>query len=206
MRNHSPRSNTRKERFLTGAQRLLRATIPRLEPKGGAAVCFMAACVLLGREAGRGQTLPPGSDAGAEDRRQSPGLPADAARRMGALADSAGKGGSGAQDSQLSPAVSRLRPALSAVTAQSDRADSPTVGSSLVTMETLEDKHKLAAGDRVSFRILEDQVDPQEPLDPKSMVVSDSGELEVPCLGRFPAAGKTCRQLARDSQEGSREE
>lgn len=58
------------------------------------------------------------------------------------------------------------------------------------TMGSLDDSHGLAIGDRISFRIEEDAEDP------KSLVVTDSGDLEVPYLGRFPAEGKTCRQLA----------
>jgi hypothetical protein len=58
-------------------------------------------------------------------------------------------------------------------------------------MATLDDKHILAIGDRVSFRIVEGAEDL------KSLVVLDSGELEVPYLGRFPAIGKTCKNLAR---------
>jgi protein involved in polysaccharide export with SLBB domain len=53
-----------------------------------------------------------------------------------------------------------------------------------------DDKHKLGAGDRVSFQILEDR-DP-----PKGMAVTDSGELDIPYLGRFAAEGKTCKQVA----------
>jgi polysaccharide export outer membrane protein len=53
-----------------------------------------------------------------------------------------------------------------------------------------DDRHALAAGDRVSLRIVEDK-DPARPL-----VVSDSGELEIPYLGRFAVAGKTCRDAA----------
>ena len=57
-------------------------------------------------------------------------------------------------------------------------------------MAALDDKYKLAAGDRVTYQVLEDGDDP------KSLVVSDSGDLEVPYLGPYPAAGKTCKQLA----------
>ncbi len=60
------------------------------------------------------------------------------------------------------------------------------------SMEALDDKHILAIGDRLSFRIEEDQEGP------KPLVVADSGELEVPYLGRFPAENKTCKQLARE--------
>ncbi|MCI0539106.1 MAG: polysaccharide biosynthesis/export family protein [Verrucomicrobiales bacterium] len=58
------------------------------------------------------------------------------------------------------------------------------------TVEPLDDKQALALGDRVSFRILE------EPEEPKILTVADSGELEVPYIGRVQAADKTCRALA----------
>lgn len=57
-------------------------------------------------------------------------------------------------------------------------------------MAALDDKHQLAIGDRLSFRIVEDEEDP------RALLITDSGELEVPYLGRFPAEGKTCKQLA----------
>lgn len=60
------------------------------------------------------------------------------------------------------------------------------------SMDALDDKHRLAIGDRLSFRIVEDEEDP------KPLFVTDSGDLEVPYLGRFPAVGKTCKELARD--------
>lgn len=60
----------------------------------------------------------------------------------------------------------------------------------------LDDKHKLAIGDRLSFRILEDEVDPKEV--PLPFFVTDSGDLEVPYIGRVPAENKTCRQLAAE--------
>ena len=42
----------------------------------------------------------------------------------------------------------------------------------------LDDTHKLAIGDRLSFRILEDEVDPKDV--PVPYFVTDSGDLEVP--------------------------
>ncbi len=60
------------------------------------------------------------------------------------------------------------------------------------SMDTLDDKHRLAIGDRLSFRIIEDEEDP------KPLPVTDSGELEVPLIGRYPAVGKTCKQLAHE--------
>jgi len=64
------------------------------------------------------------------------------------------------------------------------------VGASDTTAYSLDDKHKLTAGDKVSFQILEDR-DPA-----KSLTVTDSGELDVPYVGRVVAQSKTCKQLA----------
>ena len=65
------------------------------------------------------------------------------------------------------------------------------------TMATLNDKHKLTIGDKLNFRIAEDQEDPNEKMEPKPMMVGDHGDVEVPYIGPFPATGKTCKQLAR---------
>ena len=55
--------------------------------------------------------------------------------------------------------------------------------------------YKLRAGDAVSFQILEDRV--WNALDaPKNLVVTDSGELDVPYIGRVMAVDKTCKQVA----------
>jgi protein involved in polysaccharide export with SLBB domain len=62
----------------------------------------------------------------------------------------------------------------------------------LTSMELLDDKQRLGIGDHVTFRVVEDQVDP------RALVVSDSGELEVPYIGRISAADKTCRELAQE--------
>lgn len=58
------------------------------------------------------------------------------------------------------------------------------------TFDVLDDKYRLAIGDQLSFRIIEDEDDP------KPLVVTDSGDVQVPYIGRYPAAGKTCKQLA----------
>ena len=68
-------------------------------------------------------------------------------------------------------------------------ANAPTAGSAS-GMDALDDKHLLAIGDRLSFRIVEDEEDP------KPLSVTDSGDLEVPYIGRFPAQGKSCKELA----------
>jgi len=87
----------------------------------------------------------------------------------------------------VQPATNRLME--TAATALVTASNAPTVD---VTggMNLLDEKHQLAIGDQISFRIIEDEEDP------KSLTVTDSGELEVPYVGRFQAVGKTCKQLA----------
>jgi len=60
------------------------------------------------------------------------------------------------------------------------------------SMDVLNDTTKLGPGDRVSFRVVEDR---HEPI---GLVVTDSGEMEVPLIGRVKAVDKTCKQLARE--------
>lgn len=76
--------------------------------------------------------------------------------------------------------------------------NAPAAAEVFATMETLDDANKLSLGDHLSFRILEDRVDPKESLEPKQLIITDSGDVEVPYIGRFPAAGKTCRRLAAE--------
>jgi protein involved in polysaccharide export with SLBB domain len=55
--------------------------------------------------------------------------------------------------------------------------------------------YKLRVGDTVSFQIQEDRI--WNSLDePKPLVVTDSGEVDVPYIGRVMAVNKTCNQLA----------
>jgi protein involved in polysaccharide export with SLBB domain len=66
----------------------------------------------------------------------------------------------------------------------------------------IDDKHKLIAGDKLSFQILEDRMlkgpKGESKGEPKSLVVTDSIELDVPYIGRVSAANKTCKQLAEE--------
>jgi protein involved in polysaccharide export with SLBB domain len=55
-----------------------------------------------------------------------------------------------------------------------------------------DDKYKLRVGDKVSLQILEDRDAP------KSLLVTDSGELDVPYVGRVAVVDKTCKQLAAE--------
>jgi polysaccharide biosynthesis/export protein len=69
----------------------------------------------------------------------------------------------------------------------------PVLGASQQSsMDALDQQHKLAPGDRLSYRVIEDK-DPT-----KALMVTDSGELDVPYLGRMRVAGKTCYAVARE--------
>ncbi|MCU0784678.1 MAG: polysaccharide export protein [Verrucomicrobia bacterium] len=84
------------------------------------------------------------------------------------------------------PASNALPPAI--ITTTNSTAIAPVSVSGYVP----DDKYKLRVGDRVSFQILEDREAP------KAMVVADSGELDIPYIGRAAATGKTCNQLAEE--------
>jgi len=62
-------------------------------------------------------------------------------------------------------------------------------------MDGLDAKQKLAVGDTVIFRVLEDQEDP------KALAITDAGELDVPELGLVKVTGKTCKELAFELKE-----
>jgi protein involved in polysaccharide export with SLBB domain len=55
-----------------------------------------------------------------------------------------------------------------------------------------DDKYKLRIGDKISLQIIEDRDAP------RSLIVQDSGELDVPYIGRYAAQDKTCKQLAAE--------
>ena len=77
-------------------------------------------------------------------------------------------------------------------------ADAAVVSSGYV----IDDKHKLIPGDKISFQILEDRLlkGPKgEPKgDPRSLMVTDSSELDIPYIGRVSVADKTCKQLCEE--------
>ena len=64
-------------------------------------------------------------------------------------------------------------------------------------MDVLDNEYKLAPGDTIDFQVLEDKVDPNGDNDAQPIMVTDSGDVEIPYIGRYPAAGKTCLELAR---------
>ena len=65
----------------------------------------------------------------------------------------------------------------------------------LIPLKSPDDQYRLAMGDRVSYRVIEDKDEA------KSLVVTDSGELDVPYLGRVKAVDKTCKQLEREVKD-----
>jgi polysaccharide export outer membrane protein len=100
-----------------------------------------------------------------------------------------------AQDAASPAPASSPPPATVAPQPSEAAADAATmtvapVAATLDTMSALNDEAKLGDGDRVSYRVVEEQKDALP------YTVSDSGELDLPLVGRISAKGKTCKQLA----------
>ena len=85
-----------------------------------------------------------------------------------------------------------LRLVNAATPAETNRLVVPDDGKSITNSNV---HQKLGPGDRVTYRVIEDQDDP------KSLTVTDSGDLEVPYLGLVHAAGKSSAQLAQEVKE-----
>jgi len=68
---------------------------------------------------------------------------------------------------------------------ETNAASGATVGGYVI-----DDKHKLLPGDQISFQIMEDGDLP------KSLLVTESFELDIPYIGRVVVKDKTCKQLA----------
>jgi polysaccharide export outer membrane protein len=73
-----------------------------------------------------------------------------------------------------------------------DDTNHPALQEMVTEMDSLDDRQKLGPGDRVTYRVIEDQDEP------RPLTVTDSGDLDVPYYGLVHAAGKTSRQLARE--------
>jgi len=76
--------------------------------------------------------------------------------------------------------------------AETTETNRPVLANAAKSMAVLDDHQKLGPGDRVTYRVVEDQDEP------RSLTITDSGELEVPYYGLVQAAGKTSRQLAQE--------
>lgn len=90
-----------------------------------------------------------------------------------------------------STAICQTQEAPKAVKAPTEYAASAAIASTN-SMEVLDDKRKICPGDRLSYRVVEERKSPV------ALFVTDSGEIEVPLIGRISAANKTCRQLSYD--------
>ena len=60
------------------------------------------------------------------------------------------------------------------------------------SMDSLDNRQKLGPGDKITYRVIEDQDAP------RTLLITDSGDLEVPYLGLVHAAGTSCQELARE--------
>jgi protein involved in polysaccharide export with SLBB domain len=89
------------------------------------------------------------------------------------------------------PVAPRAEPASQPYYVQPTATSYGGNASMLNSIDALNDQTKLKAGDQLSYRVIEEQ-DQQ----PDLLTVSPTGDVEVPLLGHFPAAGKTCRELA----------
>jgi polysaccharide biosynthesis/export protein len=76
-----------------------------------------------------------------------------------------------------------------------EETNDTSVFSTVRSMEGLDDKQALGPGDVLTYRVVEDQDEP------RSLVVTDSGDLDVPYLGLVHASGKTSLQLAKEIKE-----
>ena len=76
---------------------------------------------------------------------------------------------------------------------QREKSDLPSAAGMVAgttSMEVLDNSRRLGAGDRLSYRVV------QEKRAPLSLMITDSGEVEVPLIGRVRAGGRTCKELA----------
>src|SRR5687768_1333049 len=70
--------------------------------------------------------------------------------------------------------------------------NNPALPLTVSTMDFLDNQRKLGPGDKVTYRVVEDKDEP------RSLLITDTGELEVPYYGLVRASGKTSLQLARE--------
>lgn len=82
------------------------------------------------------------------------------------------------------------QPGASPVPNRIDQVNAQSSVATATSMDKLDSSRELLIGDVLSFRIVEDE----EPV--SRLVITDSGEVDVPYLGLLPAKGKTCKELA----------
>lgn len=84
----------------------------------------------------------------------------------------------------------RAQPLPSRERERSELSSAAGMVAGTTSMDVLDNSRRLGAGDRLSYRVV------QERRAPLSLTVTDSGEVEVPLIGRVRASGRTCRELA----------
>lgn len=77
---------------------------------------------------------------------------------------------------------------------------SPVGAASITNGYVPDDVYKLRVGDTISFQIVEDRVLKLQ-LAPTSLVVADSGEVDVPYIGRVMAVDKTSKRLGEEIKQ-----
>jgi len=97
---------------------------------------------------------------------------------------------------QLLPAAGLVAMAMNLLGAEVSPAPRAGTGGESAPPPAAHESYRLNTGDRVSYRVLEDREEP------RPLTVTDSGELEIPHLGRVKASGKTCKQLGEEIRTG----
>ena len=96
------------------------------------------------------------------------------------------------------PPPAASQPATTAATPDVPNAGGPSPVPGLLNGYVPDETYKLRVGDTVSFQIMEDRVWNPTNAPVNNLQVQDSGEIEVPYIGREMAVGKTCKQLAAE--------
>lgn len=94
-----------------------------------------------------------------------------------------------------SPGAEAVRPSPSPSSLSTQQRDSTNAVVVTPYPDKSENHQRLAPGDRVSFRVMEEKIEP------KPLLVADSGELEVPYVGRIMAKERTCQDLTREIKQ-----
>jgi polysaccharide biosynthesis/export protein len=84
--------------------------------------------------------------------------------------------------------VARLKADTRVLDAADTNQPDPAAGAGV--MDSLDNRYQLGPGDQILYQVIEDQDAPT------NLIVTDSGDVEVPYYGLVHAAGKTCGQLA----------
>ena len=73
-------------------------------------------------------------------------------------------------------------------------AVNPGYAPTTYSTEPVEPDHKLNRGDQLSFRVVEDR----DSKPPENLMVTDSGEVNIPLIGPIPAVGKSVAQFTSE--------